>query len=140
MSQGGIMDSNDKYAVCNHCTYKLVAIAYKRAPWFRLFREPLKLGMQYLAFIHRINAKEYEVRTPSCYRCIRYYKTALFTKSASFRWLHDRFNPIFNRLLSKIVTDEERAQAKKYADNASSGKVPQEEANNWMVGLKSTLY
>lgn len=133
------MDNNDKYAVCNHCTYKLVAIAYERAPWFRLFREPLKLGMRYLVFFHRIDAKEYEVRTSSCYRCIRFYKTALFKKSASFRWLHDRFNPIFNRLLSRIVTDEERKQAKQYADAASSGNVTEEESKGWMVGLKSTL-
>lgn len=133
------MDIDDKYAVCNHCTYKLVAIAYERAPWFRLFREPLKLGMRYLVFFHRINAKEYEVRTPSCYRCIRFYKTALFKKSASFRWLHDRFNPIFNKLISGIVTDEERNQAKQYADAASSGNVSEEESKEWMVGLKSTL-
>jgi hypothetical protein len=133
------MDNNDTYAVCNHCTYKLVAIAYERAPWFRLFREPLKLGMRYLVFFHRIDAKEYEVRTPSCYRCIRFYKTALFKKSASFRWLHDRFNPIFNRLISGIVTDEERKQAKQYADAASSGNVTEEESKKWMVGLKSTL-
>lgn len=132
-------DSDEKYAVCNHCTYKLVAIAYKRAPWFRLFREPLKLGMQYLAFIHRIDAREYRVRTPSCYQCIRFYKTALFQKSASFRWLHDRFNPIFNKLLSRIVTNEERKQAKLYADAASSGDVSEEKSREWMVGLKSTL-
>lgn len=133
-------DNGENYAICNHCTYKLVAIAYKRAPWFRLFREPLKAGMRYLAFIHRINAREFEVRTPSCYQCIRFYKTALFKKSASFRWLHERINPIFNKLISRIVTDEERKQAKVYADAASKGAVSEKETSEWMVGLNSKLF
>jgi hypothetical protein len=132
-------NTDEKYAVCNHCTYKLVAIAYKRAPWFRLFREPLKLGMKYLAFIHHIDAKEYQVRTPACYQCIRFYKTALFKKSASFRWLHDRFNPIFNKMIARIVTDDERKQAKIYADAASAGSVSSEESEDWMKDLGSTL-
>jgi hypothetical protein len=134
-----LAESEQKYAVCNHCTYKLVAIAYQRAPWFRLFREPLKLGMRYLAFFHRIDAREYRVRTPGCYRCIRYYKTALFGKSAVFRWLHNRFNPIFNKLIARIVTDEERKQAKIYADAASEGNVSKEEADEWMKALKAGL-
>ena len=32
--------------VCNTCTRRLVAIAYRRAPWFRLLREPLRWGMR----------------------------------------------------------------------------------------------
>lgn len=131
--------ADDKYAVCNHCTYKLVAIAYKRTPWFRLFREPLVLGLRYLTFIHHIDAKEYQVRTPGCYQCIRFYKTALFGKSSSFRWLHNRFNPIFNKLIARIVTDEERKRAKVYADAASEGNISQEEADEWMKDLKGTL-
>lgn len=131
--------SEKKYAVCNHCTYKLVAIAYRRAPWFRLFREPLKLGMKYLAFIHRIDVKEYEVRTSGCYQCIRFYKTALFGKSASFRWLHNRFNPVFNKMIAKIVTEKERKAAKVYADAASAGEINREESEEWMKDLKATL-
>ena len=132
-------NTNDKYAVCNHCTYKLVAIAYKRAPWFRLFREPLLVGMRWLVWIHRVNAKEYRVRTPGCYQCIRFYKTALFGKSSSFRWLHNRLNPIFNKLIARIVTDDERKRAKVNADTASEGKVSQEEVDEWMKDLKASL-
>ena len=128
-----------EYAVCNHCTYKLVAIAYKRTPWFPFFREPLILGMRWLTWIHRVDAKDYLVRTPGCYQCIRFYKTALFGKSASFRWLHNRFNPIFNKLIAGIVTEEERKQAKVYADAASEGKVQQEEMDEWMKDLKASL-
>ncbi len=133
------MNDSGIYAVCNHCTYKLVAIAYQRAPWFRLFREPLKLGMRLLAFVHRIDAKEYQVRTPGCYQCIRFYKTALFGKSISFRWLHNRINPVFNKLIAKIVTDEEKKEAKRYADSASEGKLSKEEAEKWMKDLKAGL-
>ena len=133
------MTTEPKYAVCNHCTYKLVAIAYKRAPLFRIFREPLRLGMRWLAFIHRIDALDYVTRTPGCYQCIRFYKTALFDKSASFCWLHNRFNPVFNSLIRQIVTDAERKQAKVYADAASEGKVTQEETDDWMKGMKASL-
>jgi len=133
------MSEGLEFAICNHCTYKLVAIAYKRAPWFRLFREPLKHGMKWLAFIHHVDARDYPVRTPGCYRCIRFYKTALFEKSASFRWLHNRFNPVFNKLIAVIVTDEEKKQAKVYADAASVGKVSQEEVDEWMKDLSASL-
>ncbi|MFC1900785.1 nitroreductase [Chloroflexota bacterium] len=133
------MSETQEYAVCNHCTYKLVSIAYKRAPLFRLFREPLKLGMQYLAWFHHVDAKEYKVRTPGCYQCIRFYKSALFPKSASFRWLHNRFNPIFNKLIGKIVTGDERKGAKVYADAASEGQLSQEEVDEWMKDLNATL-
>ncbi len=61
-----------KNAVCNTCTLKLVSIAYRRAPWFRLFREPLRLGMRFLSWIHSVNPSEYEVRTPDCFGCIRF--------------------------------------------------------------------
>ena len=128
-----------EYPVCNHCTYKLVAIAYKRAPWFRLFREPLKLGMRWLAWVHRVDAKDYKVRTTGCYRCIRFYKTALFQRSVSFRWLHDRVNPVFNRLIARIVTAEERKSAKTYADGASQGTLTQEQVDQWMKDLKASL-
>ncbi len=133
------MNENQEYAVCNHCTYKLVSIAYKRAPLFRFFREPLKLGMRYLAWFHQVDAKEFKVRTPNCHQCIRFYKTALFEKSVSFCWLHNRFNPIFNKLIAKIVTDDERKQAKVYADAASEGNVSMEEADEWMKDLSATL-
>ena len=133
------MNDSAKYAVCNHCTYKLVAIAYQRAPWFRLFREPLLLGMRLLSWIHHVDAREYYVRTLGCYRCIRFYKTALFGKSATFGWLHNRINPVFNKLIASIVNDEERKQAKVYADAASEGKLSQEEVDEWMKDLKASL-
>ena len=107
-------------AVCNTCTIQLVNIAYRRAPWFRLVREPLKLGMRVLAWLYRINPTEYDVRATACYGCLRFYKTSLKERSALFRWLNDRVNPLFDNLLERIVSTDEVKQAKTYARAASA--------------------
>lgn len=123
-----------KSAVCNTCTLKLVSIAYRRAPWLRLFREPLRLGMRFLSWIHRVNPSEYEVRTPNCFGCIRFYKVALKEKSGLFRRMNDLFNPLFDALLERIVTEEEIRQAKTYAWAATDGEIIPEDAARWMQG------
>lgn len=126
-----------KNAVCTTCTLRLVNIAYRRRPLFRLFREPLKLGMRLLARIHHVDPNDYEVRTPSCYGCIRYYKVALKEKSALFRWLNNLINPIFDRELEKIIWQDELAKAKDYARRATAGTVSEEEAAEWMKQQKT---
>ena len=123
-----------KNALCNTCTLKLVSIAYRRAPWFRLFREPLKLGMRFLSWIYRVNPAEYEVRTPACFGCIRFYKAALKEKSVLFRRMHDLLNPLFDALMERIVTEDEIKQAKTYARAATAGEIMPEEAAKWMQG------
>jgi hypothetical protein len=128
-------DANGKKkAVCNTCTLKLVAIAYRRAPWFRLLREPLKLGMRFLSLAYRVNPSEYDVRTPACHGCIRFYKVALKEKSGPFRLMNDLFNPLFDALLERIVTEEEVNQAKTYARAATDGKIMPDDAAKWMQG------
>ncbi|MBI2831417.1 MAG: nitroreductase [Chloroflexi bacterium] len=126
-----------KNAVCNICTLKLVTIAYRRAAWFRLLREPLKLGMRCLSHIHHINASEYAVRTPACYDCIRFYKLALKEKSALFRWLHKGINPVFDYCIEKIVTAEEQRQSREYARKASQGDLSEGKTSDWMRGMKT---
>lgn len=126
-----------KSAVCNTCTLKLVSIAYRRAPWFRLCREPLRFGMRFLSWIHRVNPSEYEVRTPDCFGCIRFYKVALKEKSALFQRMNDLFNPLFDALLERIVTEEEIRQAKTYARAASDGETTPEDAAKWMQGQRT---
>ena len=88
------MSTATKNAVCNHCTYKLVAIAYQRA---------------------------------------------LFEKSASFRWLHNQINPIFNKLIAGIVTGEERRSAGVYAKAVSEGSLSEAEIAEWIKGMKTGL-
>ncbi len=125
-----------KNALCNTCTLKLVSIAYRRAPWFRLFREPLRAGMCFLSWVHRVNPAEYEVRTPACFGCIRFYKVTLKEKSGLFRQMHNLCNPLFDALLEQIVTEEEVKQAKSYARSATAGEVRPEEAAQWMEGQR----
>jgi len=134
------METNNKIkknAICNTCTLRLVAIAYRRKPVFRLFREPLKLAMRTLSWIYHINPDEYEVRTPSCKGCIRFYKLALKEKSSMFRWLNNRINPLFDRMLESIVTEAELKRAKDYGKSAVDGKVSAEESDKWMKDLKT---
>jgi hypothetical protein len=50
-----ITENTKKNVVCNTCTLKLVAIAYKKKPSFRLFRQPLKIGMRALSWLYRID-------------------------------------------------------------------------------------
>ena len=133
------MNTTRENAVCNTCTLKLAMIAYRRAPWFRLLREPLKLGMRLLARIHHVNAGEYIVRTPACYNCIRFYKVALKDRSATFRWLHRWLNPAFDYVLEKIVTRQELSQSKSYAQEASQGSLSEDEISKWMHGMKTGL-
>ena len=133
------MNKIDKNAKCNNCTIKLVTITYQRAPWFRLLREPLRLGMRFLVRFHHIDTGKYLVKTQACYNCIRFYKTALMDKSAMFRWLHSRINPVFDYFLGRIVTDEEQRQAGVYAKAASQGSLSQSEVDEWMKGMKIGL-
>ncbi len=131
------MNRELKNAVCGNCTLKLVTIAYQRAPWFRLLREPLKLGMRFLSRIHHVDIAEYLVRTPACYNCIRFYKVALKEKSAIFRWLHRWLNPVFDYVIEKIVTTEERRRSRLYAQAASQGNLSEDETNDWMSNMKT---
>ncbi len=125
-----------KNAICNTCTLKLVAIAYKRKPVFRLFREPLKIGMKIFSWIYHIKPEEYEVRTPSCRGCIRFYKFALKEKSGLFRWLNNKINPLFDRILESILTEDELYKAKDYGKQATNGSLSPEESEKWMKGHK----
>jgi hypothetical protein len=126
-----------KNAVCNTCTLKLVAIAYKRKPSFRLFRGPLKMAMRVLSLFYRIDPDEYDVRTPSCHGCIRFYKLALKERSGIFRWLNNKINPLFDRIMESIVTEEELKSAKDYGKNAVNGKVTDGQSDKWMKDLKT---
>ena len=125
-----------KNARCNTCTLKLVHIAYQRSPWFRLLREPLKLGMRLFAWLYRVDPQQYRVRTPAGYGCIRFYKVALKERSPLFARLNGWINPHFDAWLERIVTTEEMAQAKAYAQRATDGAVAPDEAAAWLPGQK----
>lgn len=110
-----------KTALCNTCTIQLVKLAYQRAPWFRVIREPLRLGMRAMAAWHRIDTADYEVCTAGCRGCLRFYKTALKERSATFRWLSGRVNAVLDTLLERIISPAEMRGAKAYARAAMVG-------------------
>lgn len=95
-----------------HITLRLVEIAYQRRPSFRILREPFRLGMLFFSTLYRIDPNEYEVRTPQCRGCMRFRKLALKERSSLFRSLNSFFNPIFDRHLERIVTEEGLQEAK----------------------------
>ena len=135
------MSTANRRPACGMCTFKCVSIAYGRAPWFRLIREPMIMGMRYFAAVHRVRQEvaEFPFPTSSCQRCIRFYKTVLFRHSKSFRWLHGRMNPIFNHYMDRIVTAEERKKANQYALAASAGTLTEAQTAEWMKGMKTGL-
>lgn len=81
-----------------------------------------------MAAWHRIDPNGYEVRAPECYGCMRYYKVALKERSAAFRWLNERVNPVFDALLERIVSPAEVQKAQAYARAATVGEARPESA------------
>lgn len=129
-----VLNGTKPRAVCNTCTLRLVTIAYERRPTFRLLREPIRLVMRIFAMAYRIDPHEYDVRTPKCRGCVRFYKSALKERSPLFRRLNDAVNPFFDRQLEMVVTEEEVKMAKAYARRATVGELSDEEAVDWMSG------
>ena len=70
-----------------------------------------------MAAYYRIDARDYKVRSEVCYGCIRFMKTALKEQSPTFRFLNDRINPVFDKVVGKIVTEEEIREAKDFAES-----------------------
>ncbi len=103
---------------CGSCTLMLVRLAYRRALWFIVFREPLVLGMRIMAWWHNVDALRYSVRRSECRGCIRFIKNELKERSPAFRLLNGWINPIFNRLRDSLISCDEKAEAKKFAEKA----------------------
>ena len=111
--------SQAKRGVCNSCTLRVVYTAYERAPWLRLVREPLRWAMLLMGRWHQIDPADYEVPTAYCVGCLRWTKTGLKERSATFRWLNDRIDLPFMRLLWSVVTPQEREEAQRFAVRAT---------------------
>ena len=104
--------------VCKNCALMLARIVYRRHWWFPLVREPLLLGMRILAWRHNIDARSHGVRNPECRGCIRFMKDELEEKSPLFRFLNDRIGSKFTALRDARLTQAERDEAKRYAQEA----------------------
>jgi hypothetical protein len=104
--------------VCKTCTIRFEQLCYRRAWWFRIFREMLATGIRVFAVIYRIRPDDYETRSVACYKCIRFRKNALKERSRAFRWLDSYLNPVFNRVRDSLLTPEELQDAREFARRA----------------------
>ena len=68
---------------------------------------------------HGIDARDVQVPTGYCVGCLRWTKTGLRERSTAFRWLNSRIDPPFMKLLWSVVTEQERAEARRFAAQAT---------------------
>lgn len=111
-----------KKIVCKVCTVRLVEAAYGRARWFRLVREPLRLGMLLMGKLYGVRPADYEILSEACRNCPRLVKLELKEKSALFRLLNSLVNPAFDRLIERLLTERERLEAEHFAEKAVRGR------------------
>lgn len=101
--------------ICKNCALMLARMVYQRHWWFPMVREPLLLGMRFLAWRHKIDAFNHGVRNPQCRGCIRFLKAELEEKSPTFRFFNDLIGYRFTALRDARLTLTERDEAKRYA-------------------------
>jgi hypothetical protein len=102
-------------SACKICTIRLEELCYKRAWWFRAFREALAAGIRTFAIALWIRTDEDKPRSKACRRCLRFRKNALKRRSPLFNWLDGYLNPLFNRVRDSLLTQEELERARALA-------------------------
>lgn len=107
------------YASCKVCVIRLEHICYRRAWWFRPFREVLATGIRVFALVYRVRPEAYAARSPMCYGCLRFRKNVVKRHSPLFNWFDGFLNPLFNRVRDSLLTAEELAWARALAAKAS---------------------
>jgi hypothetical protein len=103
------------YDSCKICTIRLEEICYRRAWWFRVFREALATGIRLYAIALWIRTDRGQARSKKCHGCLRFRKNALKQRSPSFNWLDGYLNPFFNRVRDSLLTPQELEQARALA-------------------------
>jgi len=112
------MQRSEAPASCKICTIQLESLCYKRAWWFRAFREALATGIRLFAIVYLIRPKDDLPRSPMCYKCLRFRKNALKARSPLFNWLDSYLNPLFNRARDSLLTSDELETARRLARRA----------------------
>ncbi|TRW89628.1 hypothetical protein [Candidatus Methylobacter oryzae] len=106
-------------ATCKICTIRLEQLCYRRAWWFRIFREVLATGIRLFAVAYRLPADRHPPRSAMCHSCLRFRKNALKQCSALFNRLDSHLNPLFNKVRNSLLTEAELEQARKLASDAN---------------------
>lgn len=100
---------------CRICTIHLEQLCYRRAWWFRVFREILATGVRLFAAVHRIRPEGFRSRSPACHNCLRFKKNTLKTVSPTFRRIDSWINPLFNKVRDSLLAPEELDRARAFA-------------------------
>ena len=109
------MTQNQSPVVCTNCALLLIKRCYRKHWWFRFVREPLVLGMRFLALWNGIDARSHAVNNRECYGCVRFIKAELEGKSPVFRLLNDHIGPLFRAMRDSMLTQAELDEAKRHA-------------------------
>ena len=119
MQTNSVSKTSPTIAGCNICTIRLEQLCYRRAWWFRPFREVLATGIRLFAVAYKLPADRHPARSAMCYRCLRFRKNALKQRSNLFSRLDHYLNPVFNRVRDSLLTQEDLEQARKLATKAA---------------------
>jgi len=103
------------YAVCPGCTLMVVKLAYRRHPWFRIFRVPLWLGMWLLSWWHGFDPDDYLLRNRACYGCLRFRKNILSERSRLFCLLNGCIAGPFGQMLGRLTEGLDPEEKKRFA-------------------------
>lgn len=112
------MNASATEPACKICTIRLEQLCYRRAWWFRAFREVLATGIRLFALVTLTRGDEHRARSAMCRGCLRFRKNALKRRSALFNWLDGYLNPLFNRARDSLLTPDELARARTLARHA----------------------
>ena len=111
------------FDACKICTIRLEELCYRRAWWFRAFREALATGIRLFAIALWIRTDQGRARSKKCHGCLRFRKNALKQRSPLFNWLDGFLNPFFNRVRNSLLTPEELEQARALARSRADPNV-----------------
>ena len=118
----------DPVSACKICTIRLEELCYKRAWWFRAFREVLATGIRLFAIALWIKTDEDKPRSKACQRCLRFRKNALKRRSPLFNWLDGYLNPLFNRVRDSLLTPKSWSEPARWRV-----RVPIQASWNWRL-------
>jgi len=108
-------------ASCKLCTINLEKLCYQRAWWFRIFRSVLAAPVHVWSWWHPVDPKLYLPRSRACHGCLRFRKNVLKEESRLFHWLDSYMNPFFNYVRDSLLTEAERDEARRAAQEAAKG-------------------
>jgi len=104
---------------CKICTIRLEQLCYRRAWWFRVFRECLAIGIRLFSIAYGISPSQYTPRSKMCHNCLRFRKNILKERSRLFCWLDAYLNPVFNHARNSLLTPQELEDARALALRAA---------------------